>query len=69
MKVSKQHAEAVVHWRVDIVEYERGWGSRVDEQVYFTDYQAAETYIQEYNLRYNNEVIVPDWYMVAQGPY
>lgn len=53
-------------YRVDIVEYERGWGSRVDETLYFDNEQEAKKYADSYNKKYNTEAVVPDWYMVAQ---
>lgn len=64
-------------FEVQIMEFERGWGSRVDETVYFDsqDYNgdaektltAAENYVVIFNSR-NNLPEVPDWYMVASDP-
>lgn len=51
-------------YRVDIIESERGWGSKVDEVKYFYTEKDAREYCTTYNLR-NNEPIVPDWYMYA----
>ena len=51
-------------YRVDIIESERGWGSKVDEVKYFATEKEAREYCNTYNLR-NNEPIVPDWYMYA----
>lgn len=53
-------------YRVDIMEYERGWGSKCDETLYFDTEKEAKNYVVTYNLKYNNESKVPDWYMVAQ---
>lgn len=53
-------------YRVDIVEYERGWGSKIDETLYFDNESEAREYAKEYNNKYNTSNTVPDWYMVAQ---
>ena len=53
-------------YQVDIIEYERGWGSRLDESIYFNDEQEAKDYADDYNKKYNTESKVPDWYMVAR---
>jgi hypothetical protein len=51
-------------FRVDLIEYERGWGSKIDETIYF-DYEAeALQYTKEFNSK-NNDVEVTDWYMIA----
>lgn len=50
---------------VYIMEYERGWGSRVDETRLFDDPETAKMFIQEYNKK-NTLSEVPDWYMVAE---
>jgi len=54
-------------YRVFIMEYERGWGSRVDEQLDFNSYKEARTYQKKFNDE-NRSKIVPDWYMVATEP-
>lgn len=53
-------------YRVDIVEYERGWGSKIDETLYFDDEQEAKDYADNYNKKYNTAASAPDWYMVAR---
>lgn len=55
-------------WAVDILEYERGWGNRVDETKTFSTFEKAESFAKEFNSR-NTEEVVPDWYMVASQPY
>lgn len=52
-------------YRVVITEYERGWGSRVDETLYFDNEAEARAYARDYNLKHNSEPTVPDWYMRA----
>jgi hypothetical protein len=51
-------------WRVDIMEYERGWGSRLDESIYFDNEEEAKNYVTKFNSQ-NTANTVPDWYMVA----
>jgi hypothetical protein len=52
-------------YRVDIIEYERGWGSKVDEVLYFDNKPEAVKYCEDFNARnYDDEV--PDWYMIAE---
>ena len=52
--------------RVDIVESERGWGSKIDETIYFDNEQEARQYVTDYYLKWNNKEYVPDWHMVAE---
>lgn len=51
--------------RVDLVEYERGWGSKIDEKKYFDSEAAAIKFCKEYNAQ-NTKTTVPDWYMIAE---
>jgi len=53
-------------YRVDIVEYERGWGSRIDETLYYDTEEEARQYVKDYNEKHNTAPSAPDWYMVAQ---
>ena len=55
-------------WAVDIFEYERGYGSRVDETETFPTFTEAENFTKKFNSQ-NTEKTVPDWYMVAGEPY
>jgi hypothetical protein len=50
--------------RVFIWEFERGWGSRLDETRTFKTRKAAEQFAARFNA-WNNKDQVPDWYMVA----
>jgi hypothetical protein len=56
-------------YRVDIIESERGWGSKVDESIYFDNQEEAVKYANDYNDKYNPPLKpgegVPDWYMYA----
>lgn len=57
-------AEQFVHV-VQITEHERGWGSKVDETLYFEGKAEAEAYALAYNMKHNTAKEVPDWYMKA----
>ena len=52
-------------YRVDIIESERGWGSKIDESIYFDNEVEAKEYAADYNRKYNTTTDVPDWYMRA----
>ena len=51
--------------KVTLLEFERGWGSRVDEVIYFDTEQNAKVYAKEFNSL-NTQDTAPDWYMVAE---
>ena len=53
-----------VGYRVDLIEYERGWGSKIDETIYFDNEEEAREYVRSFNAR-NTATTVPDWYMIA----
>lgn len=53
-------------YKVEVIESEAGWGSRVDEVKYFDSEQSAKDFVRNYNLKYNNQPTTPIWYMVAQ---
>ncbi len=53
-----------VGYRVDLLEYERGWGSKVDEVLYFDNEPEAREYVRSFNAK-NTDATVPDWYMIA----
>ena len=55
-------------WYVMIEEYERGWGSRVDEVKPFNTKEEASKYKEDFNSQ-NTADVAPDWYMVASDPY
>lgn len=56
--------------KVDIWEYERGWGSKVDSTKNFATVGGADAYVKDYNETHNPPVKslndVSDWYMVAK---
>lgn len=51
-------------YKVVIMEFERGWGSKIDDTLFFDNEQEAKDFVEGYN-KCNNEPVVPDWYMVA----
>jgi hypothetical protein len=53
---------------VPIMEYEKGWGSKVDDRIYFRDGDKAHEFKNTFNSR-NTEKSVPDIYWVANDPY
>ena len=54
-----------IAYQVDLVEYERGYGSRLDESLYFDNEEEARNYVQTFNTR-NTARTAPEWYMVAE---
>lgn len=60
----------VVAFRVELTEYERGWGSKPFDTVYFDNEAEARQWAIDYNLKHNNLKEVPDWYVRADyvGP-
>ena len=50
---------------VQIIESERGWGSKVDETKVFNNLADAEAFVDGFNSK-NDKDSVPDWYMYAQ---
>ncbi len=56
-----------IMFKVKIEEYEKGWGSKIDEIKEFETKELANSFIETFNSK-NTEEIVPDWYMVA-SPY
>ncbi len=56
-------------YTVNIIESERGWGSKIDEVIHFPTAEEADQYVKDYNTKYNPPVKslndVPDWYMKA----
>lgn len=54
------------YWKSSTYEYERGWGSKVDDTVYAISEEIIKDFITEYNAD-NTATVAPDWYMVAIG--
>lgn len=51
-------------FKVEIIESEEGWGSKVDELKYFDNEKEAKEFVKNYNKE-NNKKTVPGWYMYA----
>lgn len=52
---------------VDIFEFERGWGSRLEVTKYFPTRKEAEKFKADHNSK-NNKSLAPDVYWKAFGP-
>lgn len=57
-------------FRVELTEYERGWGSKPFDTLYFDNEAEAKQYAIDYNRKHNNLKEAPDWYVRADyaGP-
>jgi hypothetical protein len=53
-----------VAYQVDVIEYERGWGQRLVETLYFDNELEAKNHCNKINSR-NTDDVAPDWYMMA----
>lgn len=54
-------------WKVEIIESERGWGTKVEEVKFFDNQKEAAAFAHEFNS-VNTENETPDWYMYATRP-
>ncbi len=52
-------------FKVQLTEYERGWGQKPWDTVYFDNEQEARSWAIDYNLKHNNLDSAPDWYVRA----
>jgi len=53
-------------YKVQLTEYERGWGQKPWETLYFDNEAEARKYADDYNKEHNNKDYVPDWYVIAR---
>lgn len=51
-------------YRVDIIESERGWGSKIIDTLYFDTEPEAKSHAADVNSK-NTETTVPDYYIYA----
>lgn len=61
----------VAKWRVDEIEYEPGWGVRVDGSHYFDTNEEAEAFVKGFNFDENGKRRQPapsGWNMWAEDP-
>lgn len=56
---------SVVAYKVELTEYERGWGQKPFDTIYFDNEAEARQWAIDYNLKHNSEKTVPDWYVRA----
>lgn len=52
-------------FKAALLEFERGWGSRVDEIREFETEEERDRFIAEFNAK-NTADVAPDWYMIAE---
>ena len=52
--------------KIAVYEYERGWGSKLDDWMVCLTVEDVEDFKEEFNS-YNTEKTAPDWYMIAEG--
>jgi len=58
-------APNVAAYKVQLTEYERGWGQRPWETLYFDSEDEARRFAEDYNRKNNNLSEAPDWYVRA----
>ena len=51
--------------KVELVEFEAGWGQRVDEVKEFDTLKQAKAFVDDFN-KGNDEPVTPEWYMIAR---
>jgi hypothetical protein len=51
-------------YKVEIIESERGWGTKIDEVKYFDSEESAKFFCANFN-KDNKPGPAPDWYMQA----
>lgn len=61
-----QVTNPTVLFKVQLTEYERGWGQKPWDTLYFDNEAEARQYAADYNAKHNNKAEVPDWYVMAR---
>lgn len=56
----------VTAFKVQLTEYERGWGQKPWDTLYFDCEASARQYAIDYNNKHNNLKETPDWYVRAE---
>lgn len=51
--------------KIAVWEYERGWGSKIDDWMVCQSVEDALNFKQEFNSK-NTESSAPDWYMICK---
>lgn len=52
-------------FKVELTEYERGWGQKHFDTWYFDNEDEARQAAIDYNRKHNTAVSAPDWYVRA----
>ena len=52
-------------YKVELTEYERGWGSKHWDTKFFDNEAEARAWANAYNNEHNNLPEAPDWYVSA----
>lgn len=52
-------------YKVVIIESERGWGQKVEDELYYDNEEEAKAFVVKYNADLPDGP-APDWYMMAQ---
>ncbi len=55
----------IVAFKVELTEYERGWGQKHWDTWYFDNEEEARQAAIDYNTKHNNLKEAPDWYVRA----
>ena len=68
--MARIQAPNVQAFKVELTEYERGWGQKHWDTWYFDNEQEARQAAIEYNQKHNTLKEAPDWYVRADyiGP-
>lgn len=56
-------------WRVDIIESEAGWGQKINERVFFDNWEEARDHKNKFNNDQPKSDVVPSIYWFATGPF
>ena len=62
-RITKPNVQA---FRVTLTEYERGWGQKPWDDIYFDNEAEARQRAINYNTEHNNLKEAPDWYVRAE---
>lgn len=55
-----------VGYRVDLIEYERGWGSKIDETLYFDNEAEARQYCKDFNAKNTAKEWACNWLSIQR---
>lgn len=56
-------------WKVEIIEFELGWGQKVEDVIFFDNKKDAAAFVSEFNSANIEDIWhVPIWYIYATRP-